>query len=128
MMELNVAFPGNRPTESDDESFVIQTSQMMISGGQEGGTTPLNLIMAGLGMCSGSEVLAFCRTRELPAGDVALRISPQFNAEEPRVEEIHVEILFSESFPEQYREPCLRAVSQCSVKKHLEAPLAVTVS
>ncbi|MFC2082672.1 hypothetical protein ACFLSG_01345 [Candidatus Bipolaricaulota bacterium] len=79
-------------------------------------------------MCSGQEILAFCKARQLPASDVALRMSPQFTAEEPRAEEIYVEVSFSDSFPEQYVEPCLRAVSHCSVKKHLEAPLVVAVS
>lgn len=111
-MELMVTFLGDRPIEREEEIFVIRTDQMTISGGQDSGPTPLNLTLAGLGMCSGMELLAFCRTRDLPVDEVALRISPRLNVEARCVEEIHVEVLLPSSFPEQYEEPCFRAVSQ----------------
>ena len=127
-MELIVAFPGNKPIERENEIFIIRTDQMTISASDDGGPTPLNLILAGLGMCSGMELLAFCKTRDLAVDDVALRISPSMNIEARRVEEIHVEVVLPESFPAQHIEPCLRAVSQCSVKSHLESPLPVTIT
>jgi len=128
MMELNVAFPGDKPIEAEDETFVIRTNRMVISGGQGSGPTPFNLFFAALGMCSGMEILAFCKTRDVPTDDVGLRLTPCFDDKERHVEEIRVEVLLPNSFPQQYIEPCRRAVSQCSVKKHLETPPTVTVS
>jgi ribosomal protein S12 methylthiotransferase accessory factor len=74
------------------------------------------------------ELLTFCRTRGLPTDELGLCITPCLNEATSRVEQIGVDLLFSPSFPGQYVEPCLRAVSQCSVKEHLEAPLSVIVT
>lgn len=128
MMELIVAFPGSRSIEREKDIFAIRTAQMTIVSGQDTGPTPLNLILAGLGMCSGMELLAFCKTRNLAVDDIALRISPNMNMEARRVESIQVDVVLPDDFPAQYVDACERAVSQCSVKSHLERPLPVAVS
>jgi uncharacterized OsmC-like protein len=127
-MELNVAFPGTRPVEREDEAFVLRTDKMVLWSPQVPDPNPLGLVMSSLGMCSGGELQAFCKTRDLPTEDVGLRLSADVDEKTGRVPEIRVEVLLPSTFPEQYLEPCQRAVSHCNVKRHLEEPLKVTVS
>ena len=84
--------------------------------------------MSALGMCSGDEFQAFCTARDISTEDAGLRLLTDIDVQTRRVSEIRVEVLLPRTFPKQYREPCLRAVSHCNVKRHLEEPLKVTVS
>ncbi|MFC2078194.1 OsmC family protein [Candidatus Bipolaricaulota bacterium] len=127
-MEVHVAFPGDRAIEGDNEAFVLRTDKMVLWCSQVPFPNPLNLVLSSLGMCSGGELQAFCEARNLPTKDVGLRLSAGVDEESRRVPEIRVEVLLPSSFPEQYVEPCQRAVAHCNVKRHLEEPLKVSVS
>ncbi|MGB2982619.1 MAG: OsmC family protein [Candidatus Bipolaricaulia bacterium] len=127
-MVVNVAFPGDKPVEREEEAFVLRTDQMVLWSLQVPGPSPLNLVLSSLGMCSGDELQAFCKARDISTEDVGLRVLADVDEQTRRVPELRVEVLLPGTFPEQYREPCLRAVSHCNVKKHLEEPLKVTVS
>ncbi|HYT31165.1 MAG TPA: hypothetical protein VEO37_01115, partial [Thermoanaerobaculia bacterium] len=61
--------------------------------------------------------------RNLDTEGLSLSVTPQKGADDgKRVARIRIEILLPPEFPEKYREAILRAVDQCSVKRHLAEP------
>ena len=128
LVTVNVAYPGDRSLDREREMFVIRTDKMVLWCPEAPRPNPLSLVLASLGMCSGGELHVFCTRRDISANDVRLVIEAELDDATHRVDEIHVRVLLPESFPTKYVEPCERAVSQCSVKQHLERPLTVSVS
>ncbi len=72
-------------------------------------------------------MLRFFQQRHLDTAGLTLSVTTRRDPERKLVSGIRIEVVLPESFPEKYREAVLRAVEQCSVKRHLAAPPEIEV-
>lgn len=127
-MELEINFPGGARVDAALGPHTIRSDQPPGGGGEGSAPTPFGLFLASIGTCAGIYVLGFCRQRGLPTD--GLRIT-QRNHADPNsgmIGRIELEIELPEGFPEQYREPVIRAADLCAVKKHLQDPPEFDIS
>jgi putative redox protein len=119
---MEVRFPGGQRVDALHEGFWIRTDQPVAQGGSGAAPSPFDLFLASIGACAGFYALRFCQQRNLDTEGLALSVTPQKAADGKRVARIRIEIALPPEFPEKYREAILRAVDQCSVKRHLAEP------
>jgi putative redox protein len=119
---MNIQFPGGLRVEAYHEGFWIRTDQPVSSGGEGSAPSPFDLFLASIGTCAGFYALRFCQQRNLDTEGLALSVIPVRDDAGKHVEQIRIEVTPPPAFPEKYREALLRAVEQCSVKRHLLQP------
>jgi putative redox protein len=104
------------------KNHVISSDQPIRSGGEDAAPSPFDLFLASIGLCAGFYVQSFCRQREISTDRVSLTLQTSRDPERKRIAKILIEIQLPPDFPEKYRQAVLRAVEQCSVKRHLFDP------
>lgn len=124
---MQIQFPGGLRVQALHEGFLIRTDQPEKSGGTGTAPSPFDLFLASIGTCAGFYVLRFFQQRGLDAEGLGLRVTPEWDPERKLTSRIRIEVELPGTFPEKYREAVLRAVDQCSVKRHLLDPPAFDV-
>jgi putative redox protein len=126
-MSMDIRFPGGVSVEADFDGFQIRTDQPRAAGGEDSAPSPFGLFLASIGTCAGYYALRFCQQRGLPTGGLALRLTTDRDPEKKALSRIRIEIDLPPEFPEKYREAILRAVDQCTVKRHIVTPPVLEV-
>ena len=108
--------------EAAFDGFKVRTDQPRTAGGGGSAPSPFELFLASIGTCAGYYALRFCQQRELPTGGLALRLTTERDPEKKGLSRIRIEVDLPPDFPEKYREAILRAVDQCTVKRHIVTP------
>jgi len=108
------------------EGFRIRTDQPVAQGGGGSAPSPFDLFLVSIGTCAGFYALRFCQQRNLDVEGLALSLMPE--REGKRVARVRIAVRLPLSFPEKYREALLRAIDQCTVKRHLVEPPRIEVS
>ncbi len=121
-MEIDVRSPGGLVMEARFGPFKVATDQPFEDGGTNTAPSPFDLFLASLATCAGYYVTAFCRERELPVEGIALKMTSDWNEQNHRVENIHIELSLPKGFPGKYRRAVIRAAGMCTVKRHLDHP------
>lgn len=119
---MQIEFPGGMRVEALHDGFRIRTDQPGKAGGEGTAPSPFDLFLASIGTCAGFYVLRFFQQRGLDTEGLALTMTPEWNGERKLMTQIRIEITLPPAFPEKYREAVIRAVDQCSVKRHLAEP------
>jgi putative redox protein len=119
---MDIRFPGGLRVDALHEGFWIRTDQPVAQGGSGAAPSPFDLFLASVGTCAGFYALRFCQQRNLDTEGLALSVTPEQADDGKRVARIRIEIALPPEFPQKYREAILRAVDQCSVKRHLAEP------
>jgi ribosomal protein S12 methylthiotransferase accessory factor len=125
---MEIRFPGELRVDALQNGWTIHTDQPLAHGGGGAAPSPFDLFLASIGACAGFYALKFCRQRELDTEGLALVAVPERDATGKKVVRVGIEITLPESFPEKYREAIVRAVDQCSVKRHLLDPPRIEVA
>ncbi len=122
-MEMTIDFPGETRVDAHFLGFTIATDQPPAATAP----TPFMLFIASIGTCAGIYALNFCQARSLDT--VGLRIIQRIEkGADGHVERIELDVRLPASFPEKYRAPLLRAIDQCTVKRHLARPPRIDVT
>jgi len=121
-MSMDIRFPGGVAVEAAFDGFKVRTDQPRTAGGGGSAPSPFELFLASIGTCAGYYALRFCQQRELPTGGLALRLTTERDPEKKGLSRIRIEVDLPPDFPEKYREAILRAVDQCTVKRHIVTP------
>jgi len=119
---MQIEFPGGRQVDALHEGFWIRTDQPVAEGGGGAAPSPFDLFLASIGTCAGFYVLRFFQQRNLDTAGLSLSVKPEWDQERKLVARIRIEIVLPPAFPEKYREAVVRAVDQCTVKRHLAEP------
>ena len=119
---VDIRFPGGLRVDALYEGFWIRTDQPIGEGGEGSAPSPFDLFLASIGTCAGFYALRFCRQRGLDTEGLALSVTPERDAAGKQVVRIRMEVALPPGFPEKYREALLRAVDQCTVRRHLAQP------
>ena len=117
---MEIRFPGGVQVEAEHDGFRILTDQPVLQGGRGEAPSPFDLFLASIGTCAGFYALRFCQQRNLDTAGLALSLTPVRDGK--HVARIHIDVALPPAFPERYREALLRAIDQCSVKRHLAEP------
>ena len=118
---MEIEFPGGARVDALHDGFRIRTDQPDAHGAASA-PSPFDLFLASIGTCAGFYVLRFFQQRQLDTAGLALSVTPQRDPARKLVTSIRIEITLPPAFPEKYREAVLRAVDQCTVKRHLAEP------
>lgn len=121
-MEMTISFPGGARVDAQFGPFTVRTDQPAHAGGEGSAPSPFALFLASIGTCAGIYALGFCQRRDLPTEGLEILERVEADPATGMVASIGLDIRLPAGFPEKYREPLLRAVGQCTVKKHLETP------
>jgi len=121
-MSMEVQFPGGLVVETRHHGHVIRTDQPEHAGGGDSAPAPFDLFLASIATCAGLYALAFCRQRGLSTEGLGLTLEPVRDLERHRIGTLRIEVRLPEGFPEKYRDPILRSVDQCAVKRHILDP------
>ena len=110
------------------DGFTINTDQSPESGGQGSAPEPFDLFLASLASCAGIYAKSFCDHRNLSADGMGITQTVSFNTAKGLVEEIRITLTVNRDFPEKYDKAILKAMDQCTVKRHLNPDLPITVT
>ncbi len=78
--------------------------------------------------CAGLYALRFCQQREIETTGLSVVLTTEKEEGESRVARLRIEMRLPERFPEKYRDAIVRAVDQCTVKRHILDPPAFEVT
>lgn len=120
---MEIRFPGGVAVEALHKGFTIRTDQPVAEGGANAAPSPFDLFLASLGTCAGYYALRFCQERKIPTADLSVTLTTERDPLKKRLSKIRIEVRLPEGFPGKYEGAILRAIDQCTVKRHvLEAP------
>lgn len=121
-MEMKVHFPGGLRVDAEYKGFEIQTDQPVAGGGDGSAPAPFDLFIASIGTCAGIFMLSFMKQRGIDPEGSGLTLTTERNRETGMIERIGIDLRLPPGFPEKYEGAIVRAVDQCSVKRHLHNP------
>lgn len=127
-MEMKVTFPDNLRVDAEYKGFTIHTDQPVTAGGDGSAPAPFDLFMASLGTCAGIFMLAFMRQRGIPTEGAGVTMTSELDRDRGMVGTIGFKLHLPAGFPEKYEQAVVRAVEQCTVKRHLHEPPAFEVT
>ncbi len=127
-MEMKVTFPHNLRVDAEYKGFTIKTDQPVSAGGDGSAPAPFDLFMASLGTCAGIFMLAFMRQRGIPTEGAGLTMTSEVDPGRGMVGHVRFDLQLPPGFPEKYEQAVVRAVEQCTVKRHLHEPPRFSVT
>lgn len=128
MHKIEVTFPGGKKTAAKMNEHVIMSDQSVRGGGEGTAPSPFDLFLISLASCAGVYAQAFCEQRGIPVDDLKIQFESRVDPENGMVSEIDLKIVTPPGFPEKYEKAIIKAVDQCSVKKHLASPPQIRVA
>jgi putative redox protein len=129
-MEMRVYFPVNLRVDAEYKGFTIETDQPVSAGGDGSAPSPFELFIASLGTCAGIFMLGFMKQRGIDPSGSGVLLTTEPGSEKGRIGLVNLELQLPDGFPEKYEDAIVRAVDQCTVKRHIMEPpeFAVTTS
>jgi ribosomal protein S12 methylthiotransferase accessory factor len=121
-MEMKVTFPDNLRVDAEYGGFTIRTDQPESGGGDGSAPAPFDLFIASLGTCAGIFMLAFMKQRGIDPAGSGISMTAQRDPETGMIGRVSFDLQLPEGFPAKYESAIVRAVEQCSVKRHLHDP------
>jgi putative redox protein len=116
-MEMKITFPGNLKVDAAYKGFTVETDQPVSGGGDGSAPAPLDLFLASLGTCAGIFMLAFMKQRGIDPAGSGIAMITEVDPEKGMIGRI--------AFDQQ---AIVRAVDQCTVKRHIQDPPEFTVT
>lgn len=127
-MQMIITLDGNKKVNAEYKGMVIKTDQPQKAGGEGSAPEPFSLFLASIGTCAGIYVKSFCDQRGIPADDIKLIQTMNFNTDKKMIDSINIEIMLPDGFPEKYKDAVIKAAELCTVKKHLADPPGISVT
>ena len=118
--EIVVSLPGGRRVNAEVGRHIIHTDQPISNGGEDAAPAPFDVFLASMGACAGIFVQGFCAKRGIPYEGIRIIERPEYGAEGV-LQGVNFDIQTPPTIPEKYREPLVRVVEQCSVKRAIQA-------
>ena len=123
-MEMLITFPGGSRVDASFNNFIIPTDQPPVASAP----SPFEVFLASIGTCAGIYILGFCQQRRLPTDGLQIVQHNHANPTTGMIDQIDIEIIVPQSFPEKYRDSLIRSAELCKVKKHLEFPPTINIT
>ena len=126
--EIEVRFPDNLKVEAKVRDFTLLTDQPEESGGDNSGPSPFELFTSSIATCVGYFAVKFCRTRNIDTTGMSLKMNYAKDEELNRYPKMSFALDLPENFPDKYRKAIIKAMEQCTVKKHILQPPEFEIS
>ena len=127
-MNIEMTFPGGLAVDAHVHGFTIPTDQPVRSGGAGSAPAPFDLFLASIGTCAGLFALRFCQQRGIDTTGLGVSLAGEREEEHGMVSTLRLELRLPDGFPEKYRDAIVRAVEQCTVKRHILHPPVFVVT
>jgi putative redox protein len=115
--------------KSDSNHWVVMDGPEE-SSGSNAGVRPKELLLMGLGGCTGSDIVNILKKKRIQVDDFEMNITAEVSDEHPKVfTSIHIDFVFyGENIPEKDVERAieLSQTKYCSVTKMLENAIEIT--
>jgi putative redox protein len=121
-MEMKITFPGNLRVDADYKGFSVETDQPLGGGGDGSAPSPFDLFLASLGTCAGIFMLGFMKQRGIDPEGSGIIMTTESDAGKGLIGRIAFDLRLPDGFPEKYEQAIVRAVDQCTVKRHIQDP------
>jgi putative redox protein len=119
---MEVTIDGGKIITAHLKDHRISTDQPIKSGGQNSAPSPYDLFLASIGTCAGIYVKSFCDQREIPAENIKIIQSVEFDSQTRLPANIKLDIQLPADFPEKYRAAVINSAELCAVKKTINNP------
>ena len=121
---VEVTFAGGKKLDAKIDGMTVRTDQPADKGGEGTAPNPFQLFLAALAACAGFYALEFCQSRDIGTEGMSLKMECEFDAEDKLYKRMNIELTLPKGFPPKYQEAIVRAVNNCTVKKHIiNAPI-----
>jgi len=119
---MEVTFDGGKVITANLHGHSIRTDQPVKSGGGNTAPAPFELFLASIGTCAGIYVKSFCDQREIPAENIKIIQTIEFDNQTRLLTNIKLDIQLPSDFPEKYKSAVINAAELCAVKKTINNP------
>lgn len=119
---MEVTFDGGKVITAHLNGKSIKTDQSVKNGGGGTAPEPFELFLASIGTCAGIYVKSFCDQRGIPAENIKIVQSLEFDPVKRIPGKITLDIQLPSDFPEKYRSAVINAAELCLVKKTINDP------
>jgi putative redox protein len=119
---MEITFNGGKVVTAHTKKHAIKTDQPENSGGKNSAPTPFELYLASIGTCAGIYVKSFCDNRNIPAENIKIIQTVQYDKETGLPTNISLDIKLPADFPEKYRASVVSVAELCKVKKSIKNP------
>ena len=118
-MDVRIDFPSPTTIQARSKNLRVEIGPPPDRGGDPEAYGPFDMLLCGLGCCTGAAVQRFLQEHEMLTAETGLRILADRNRETHLFESVVIEILVPGDFPEKYEEAVVRAAKTCPVKTQL---------
>lgn len=122
MANMEVTFDGGKVITAHINGKAIKTDQSVKNGGEGTAPEPFELFLASIGTCAGIYVKSFCDQRGIPAENIKIVQSVEFDPVKRIPGRITLDIQLPPDFPEKYRAAVINSAELCLVKKTINDP------
>jgi ribosomal protein S12 methylthiotransferase accessory factor len=119
---MEITFDGGKVVTAHSHGHKIMTDQPLDNGGGNTGPAPFELFLASIGTCAGIYVKSFCDNRQIPAENIKIIQTTEYNKETGLPVSIKLDIKLPPDFPEKYKASLLHVAGLCKVKKSIANP------
>ncbi|MCB1857968.1 MAG: OsmC family protein [Gammaproteobacteria bacterium] len=116
---VEIDFPGGKRVNAQVGPFLVTTDQPEKYGGEASAPAPFDLFLASLASCAGIYALSFCQARKLATEGLDLKMVCESDDRSKMITHISLQLTLPREFPDKYRDGMIRAMEQCTVKKHI---------
>ena len=122
MATIEITFDGGKVVTAHSHGHAIRTDQPLDNGGTNTAPSPFELYLASLGTCAGIYVKSFCDNRQIPAENIRIIQTTEYDKETGLPASIKIDIQLPPDFPEKYKASVLHVAGLCKVKKSIANP------
>jgi putative redox protein len=119
---MEVIFEGGKVITAHLNGHIIKTDQPEKAGGKNSAPSPFELFLASIGTCAGIYVKNFCDQRNIPADNIKIIQSMDFDRQLGLPIKIKIDIQLPDDFPDKYKNAVINAAELCLVKKTIANP------
>jgi len=118
-MEVHVQQAGGVKFAIQARSHTVVSDQPAENGGEDGGMTPPELLLASLGSCAAFYAAEYLRTRNLSQNGVKVAVTAEKLKAPARLGNFHVRVKAPVPLNEEQKEALMRSVHHCLVHNTL---------
>lgn len=119
---MEVTFDGGKVITAHLNGHKIITDQPINGGGTNTAPSPFELFLASIGTCAGIYVKGFCDQRGIPADNIKIIQSMEYDRTTGLPSDIKIDIQLPADFPEMYKDAVIKVADLCKVKKTIANP------